>query len=78
MHLFIKPAALALCKKCGKSLRPHTMCGNCGYYNGREVVDVLKKLTKKEKKVKEKEMAAKEKDAKAEAKTMTMEELSKK
>ncbi|MDO8265201.1 MAG: 50S ribosomal protein L32 [Candidatus Parcubacteria bacterium] len=78
MHLFIKPAALGLCKKCGKSVRPHTMCHNCGYYKGMEIVDVLKKLNKKEKKLKEKEFAAKEKEQKSEAKNMTMEELSKK
>jgi len=34
------------------------MCENCGFYKGREVVDVLKKLTKKERKAKEKELAA--------------------
>lgn len=36
------------------------MCGNCGYYNGRQVIDVLKKLDKKERKKKEKELAESE------------------
>ena len=32
------------------------VCKNCGYYAGRQVVDVLAKLGKKERKKKEKEM----------------------
>lgn len=36
---------------------PHRTCANCGTYKNREVVDVLKKLTKKERKVKEAELA---------------------
>jgi len=35
------------------------VCENCGFYKGREIVDVLKKLTKKERKEKEKELASK-------------------
>ncbi len=56
---------------------PHTLCWNCGYYKGVEVIDVLKKLTKKERKKREKEMKSKEKEG-GKAKPLTMEELSRK
>jgi len=56
MHIFITPAALTTCEKCKKPVRPHTMCANCGFYKGREMVDVMAKLTSKEKKAKEREM----------------------
>lgn len=68
MHIFISPAALTLCQKCSKPVRPHTMCANCGHYKGKEVINVLSKLTKKEKKAREKEMAAKEQEHKHEEK----------
>ncbi|WBY64631.1 MAG: 50S ribosomal protein L32 [Thermocaproicibacter melissae] len=29
---------LVNCPKCGELIAPHKVCGNCGYYNGREVV----------------------------------------
>jgi len=79
MHLFLKKPSLVLCPKCGKPVLPHTVCLNCGYYKGIEVIDVLKKLTKKEKKIREKEMAAKEEAEKAAGKKpLSWEELSKK
>ena len=74
-HLFTEMPSLVGCPKCGKEARPHTVCLNCGYYKGREVINVLEKLNKKEKKQREKEMAAHEKEEK---KPLTMEELSKK
>ncbi len=77
MHIYIKQPLFGICPKCGKEIRPHTICWNCGYYKGEEIVDVLKKLTKKEKKKREKEILAKEKEEKG-AKPLTMEELSKK
>ena len=60
MHLYLKETVLRFCPKCGKSVLPHTVCQACGYYKGQEVIDVMKKLTKKERKQKEKEMKAKE------------------
>ena len=79
MHIFIKAPALTVCPKCGKKALPHTVCSNCGYYKGREVIDVLKKLNKKEKKQKEKELSGKEKEGKVtENKPLSMEGLSKK
>ena len=77
LHIYLEPAALTLCKKCGKAVLPHTVCKNCGYYKGREVIDVMKKLTKKERKQKQKEMEQKEKEAGKGEKGLSMEELSK-
>ena len=77
MHLFAKAPTLSLCPKCKKPVLPHTICWDCGYYKGVEVIDVLKKLTKKERKKREKEMKSKEKEG-GKAKPLTMEELSRK
>lgn len=80
MHIFLKKPALTLCPKCRKPTLPHVVCPNCGYYKDREVIDVLKRLTKKERKEREKEIAAKEEEGKRETKEkpLTWEELSKK
>jgi len=67
MHKYIKPVVLSVCPKCRKPVLPHTACKNCGYYKGREVIDVLSQLTKKEKKAKEKEIRQVEKEAAKEA-----------
>ena len=71
-HHALKTQIFGLCDKCGQSVLPHRVCLNCGTYQGREIVDVLKKLTKKEKKDKQKEMAEQEKQTKG----MDMESLS--
>jgi len=79
MHISASTPALNKCPKCGKPVPSHTVCFNCGYYKGREVVDVLKKLDKKEKKQREKEIAAREKAEKTTEKNpMSWEGLSKK
>ncbi len=64
------------CGRCQQSIRPHLMCGNCGYYAGRQVVDVLAKLDKKERKLKEKELHAHEAEASAAGEKLNAEELS--
>ena len=60
MHLYLEEPSLSVCPKCKKSVLPHTVCQNCGYYKGAEVIDVMKKMTKRERKQKEKEMKSQE------------------
>jgi len=57
-HLALDKTFLATCAKCGKAVLPHHICAYCGFYNGKEVIDVMAKLTKKEKKRRQKEEAA--------------------
>lgn len=76
MHIFIETSKLTSCPKCGKPVLPHTVCQNCGYYKGEEVIDVMKKLTKKERKKKQKEIETQGEEEKK-AKPLSMEELSK-
>lgn len=42
-----------LCGNCGNPVLPHTICKNCGFYKGREVIDIAKKRKQKEKKEQE-------------------------
>ena len=55
-HLKLKPVNAASCPKCKSLILPHAVCSNCGTYRGRQVIDVLKKLNKKERKAKAKEL----------------------
>jgi len=75
-HIFLREPLLSKCPKCGVFIRPHTICLHCGYYKGKEVLNIFKKLEKKEKKKREKEIKEKEKETKE--KPLTLEELSKK
>ena len=77
MHKYIKNVQLNSCTKCKKPILSHTVCLNCGYYKGVEVINVLGKLTKKDKKIREKEIKASEKETKQEQ-PLTIDSLSKK
>ena len=77
MHIFLKSPNLTKCPKCGNPTLPHVVCLNCGYYKEREMVNVLKKLTKRERKKKEKEIKTEEKE-KGRGKSLSLRELSRK
>lgn len=62
-HQALKTQGIAKCLKCGQPILPHIACKNCGTYKGREVLDVMKKLTKREQKKRAKELAAQEEKA---------------
>jgi large subunit ribosomal protein L32 len=47
-HHALASRALSHCANCKKEILPHTICQNCGYYKGRQVINVLAKLDKKE------------------------------
>ncbi|MCK4891958.1 MAG: 50S ribosomal protein L32 [Candidatus Pacebacteria bacterium] len=49
-HHALKEITLTKCEKCGKPMKPHHACASCGYYKKKEVINVLKKLSKKERK----------------------------
>ena len=48
-HDFLEPVQLVACDNCGEKKLPHTVCANCGYYAGREVVSVSSPDDKKKK-----------------------------
>ena len=64
MHIFVTPVVLTTCKKCSSPVRPHVICKKCGFYKGKEVINVLGKLNKKERKIKEQEIKETEKVSK--------------
>ncbi len=52
-HLALKKQTLQACSQCKKMIQSHTVCKYCGYYKGREVVNVLAKQMKKAEKKKQ-------------------------
>jgi large subunit ribosomal protein L32 len=38
--LRIRPTTTVECPRCKQATRPHTVCGSCGTYDGRTVIDV--------------------------------------
>ncbi len=35
----LKAPALSVCPNCGEYMSPHRVCGSCGYYKGRLVIE---------------------------------------
>ena len=39
-HDALKARNVVVCSNCGGSRLPHTVCPNCGFYKGREVISM--------------------------------------
>lgn len=48
---------MAVCSNCGAYHRPHHMCLECGFYNGRQVLDLQAEKEKREARLKAKKEA---------------------
>ncbi|MBI4128735.1 MAG: 50S ribosomal protein L32 [Parcubacteria group bacterium] len=69
-HLQLSLIRVTLCVKCGKPVLMHRACTWCGSYRGREVIDVLAKLDKKERKKKQREIQQAEREQEAQRETL--------
>jgi large subunit ribosomal protein L32 len=67
-NIYVKHPALVKCPKCGKPVLPHTICGFCGFYKGKEYINVMAKLEKKEQKKRKEEIKESETTTKKEEK----------
>ena len=56
-HHGLKTPTLSTCKNCGAHHRPHHMCLECGFYKGRQVLDLAAKKQAREKRMQEKREA---------------------
>ncbi len=41
-HYKAEAPAISTCSNCGEPMRPHNICGKCGYYNGRKILEAEK------------------------------------
>lgn len=37
-HIKAEEQELTECSQCGEAKRPHTVCSNCGYYKGEQII----------------------------------------
>ena len=42
-HKALKAVGAGSCERCKTAVRPHRACTNCGFYKGRDVLDVSRK-----------------------------------
>ena len=39
-HNFLVAPNLSVCSNCGSAVLPHRVCASCGYYKGKQVIEV--------------------------------------
>ncbi len=42
-HEALSAIGLTACKNCGAQIKPHTVCPECGFYKGKQVISVKNK-----------------------------------
>lgn len=47
-HWKLAVPALTACPQCAHTVIPHRVCGNCGYYRGRQVLVIREKKKRSE------------------------------
>lgn len=58
-HHALKSTNFAKCANCGVLKRRHIVCAGCGFYRGKKVLNLVKKVEKKQAKAKAKTAVAK-------------------
>lgn len=58
-HHALEATSFAKCSNCQAVKLRHTVCRECGFYRGKKIVDLVKKIEKKQKKEKAKTAASK-------------------
>ena len=53
-HHALDAGRVSKCQNCSAPHRSHAVCMSCGWYNGRKVIDLAAKATKKAKKAEQK------------------------
>ena len=53
-HHALVATSFVKCENCQALKRRHNVCPNCGFYRGKKVIDLVKKMEKKQKKEKAK------------------------
>lgn len=46
-HIKLVPQKVYMCANCAKPTVPHTVCRQCGYYDGRQVLVINKTIVRK-------------------------------
>jgi len=41
-HDALTPDTIMSCSNCGESKRPHSVCGKCGFYKGKKIIELKK------------------------------------
>jgi len=58
-HIKVEEKELVECSHCGETKKPHTVCNNCGYYKGEQIIEqeVEEEAAEEEEKEQEKNLS---------------------